>query len=111
VRATLQVRPFQCRARDRTPPVVKAQTSLAEVAAAVMTTSSRWPGNGTRVHDDPLRRQAVGLGSAPGVPLPKAQPPFGPVATTALKSSPGTFSMTCQDWLLARAGCAMLVRP
>jgi len=110
-RATVQARPFQCRARDRAPPVVNAQTSLAEVAAAVMTTSSRWPGNETRVQDDPLRRQAVGLGSAPGVPLPNAQPPFGPVATTALKSSPGTFLTTCQDGLLARVGCAMLARP
>ena len=58
------------------------------------TTSLRWPGNETRLHDDPLRRQAVGLGLVPGVPLPNAQPPFLPVATTAVKSSPATFFTT-----------------
>jgi hypothetical protein len=58
LRRTVQARPSQCRARDWLPPVVKAQTSAAEVASAAMTTSLGSPGNGAAVHDDPLRRQA-----------------------------------------------------
>jgi hypothetical protein len=91
LRWTVQVRPFQRRARDWAPPVVKAQTSVAEVAAAAMTVSLCSPGNGAGVHDDPLRRQAAGFGWAPATLVPNAQPPFRPVATTAVKSPPGTF--------------------
>ena len=41
-----------------------------------------WPGNGTCVQVDPLRRQAVG--AAPPLPRLKAQPPFLPTAMTTL---------------------------
>ncbi len=90
LRWTVQVWPFQRSARDWAPPVVNAQTPAADVAAAAMTVSLRSPGNGASVHDDPLRRQAVGFGLAAAALVPNAHPPFRPVATTAVKSPPGT---------------------
>ena len=47
LRWTVQVWPFQRSARDLAPPVVKAQTSVAEAAPAATTISLLWPGNGT----------------------------------------------------------------
>src|ERR1700684_3551144 len=88
-RWTLQPRPFQCKARDCAPPAVNAQASSAEVAPAATTTSLALPGKGTCVQCAPLRRQAVGT-----EPWLKAQPPFLPMAVTAVNPPNGP-SCTC----------------
>src|SRR5580700_1625035 len=99
-RTTVQSVPFQRSARDLPKSLVKAQTLVAEVAAALTTVSPVRPGKGTCVQAlgfEPFRSHAVGLAA-----VSKAQPPFLPTATTALKPSserPGTRLTTCQDGL------------
>ena len=106
LRWTVQVWPFQCRARDGTPPPVKAQTSAEELAPAATTLSLPWPGNATLVQVegfDPLRCQAVGAELLSL--LSNAQPPFLPTAMTTLKDPAGTRLTIRQAGIM---GCALL---
>lgn len=80
--ATDHLVPFQRSARECWPLPVKAQTLLADVAAAATTISPLRPGNGTCDQADPLRSQAVGL-DCPS----NAHPLLRPTAVTAVISA------------------------
>src|ERR1700677_2546389 len=101
-RWTVQVRPFHRSGRDCAPAAVNAQTSVDEVAPAATTTSLGWPGNATCVQVDPLRRQAVGT-----EPWLKAQPPFLPTATTAVKPPNGPLCTCLTMRQAGGGGCAV----
>ena len=92
-------------------PVVNAQTSDGDVAAARSTSSSFAPGNGALVHLPPLRRQAAGS-VWPLLPS-NAQPVAGLVATTAVNRTPwgppGTDFAMCQARAVAGVVLASVV--
>src|SRR5580692_2852989 len=100
-RCTVQVWPFHRSACDCAPPAVNAQTSVGDAAPAATTTSLGWPGNGTCVQVDPLRRHAVGTG-----PWLKAHPPVRPTAMTAVKPPNGPLCTCLTMCQAAAAGCA-----